>query len=319
MRRTASLVGLLVVLALVGCQPASPPPTPASANPPAAKPAEPTRGPAAGEDTKPGSGTPSTWGDTNLPASAAPGMSSDDRAGTRANAQKTKDPNAPHVAPMVTPAPLRAGLSQTTVVEGLQLPVAFELTPDGQQIFVNELYGRVRLVDEGKLQPDPVVTLPTTQGLEQGALGASGLRSPFGLDFQPGTGLPWVTDNGPQGHDEIDRLVKGGNFGWPDAVGKTGGKGRTVDPVWESGIERYGPTGLAFYTSTAVPEWQNDLFFCDWNTGSLRRLHLQPPAYDTMGQMEVIAQPCRLYVRNGPDGALYFSDHHAIYRLGPAR
>jgi len=38
-----------------------------------------------------------------------------------------------------------------------------------------------------------------------------------------------------------------------------------------------------------------------------------------MGQLAVVAQPCRLNVRNGPDGALYFSDHHAIDRLGPSR
>jgi len=57
----------------------------------------------------------------------------------------------------------------------------------------------------------------------------------------------------------VNRLVKSGIFGWPDAVGKTGGKGKTIDPVWESGLERFGPTGLAFYTGTAVPEGQNDL------------------------------------------------------------
>jgi len=76
---------------------------------------------------------------------------------------------------------------------------------------------------------------------------------------------------------------------------------------------------VAFYTGNAVPEWKNDLFFCDWNTGSLWRLNLQPPTYDTAGNLEMVTQPCRLYVRNGPDGALYFSDHHAIYRLGPPR
>ena len=43
--------------------------------------------------------------------------------------------------------------------------------PDGRQLFINELYGKVRLVENGELKPDPVVTLPTTQGLEQGALG----------------------------------------------------------------------------------------------------------------------------------------------------
>src|SRR5205823_3199381 len=84
MRRIASLVVLLWMLALVGCQPTTPPPTPASATSTTAQPADPTRAPAAGADAKP---TASTWGDTNLPASSAPGMSSDDNAAERASVQ----------------------------------------------------------------------------------------------------------------------------------------------------------------------------------------------------------------------------------------
>ena len=114
--------------------------------------------------------------------------------------------------------------------------------------------------------------------------------------------------------------LAGGNYGWPDEAGIiNGGSTNLTGPVWDSTIDRYGPTGVAFYTGNAVPEWRNDLFFCEWNTGSLWRLNLKPPAYETLGELEPIAQPCRLYVRNGPDGALYFSDHHAIYRLGPRR
>jgi len=149
---------------------------------------------------------------------------------------------------------------------------------------------------------------------------ASGVRSPFGLDFQPGTGLPWVSDNGPQGDDEINRIVMSGNYGCPAPPARSARA--TATGLILSGTlapSGYGPTGITFYTGTAVPEWRNDLFFCDWNTGSLWRLNLQPPSYDTAGEKEVVAQPCRLYVRNGPDGSLYFSDHHAIYRLGPPR
>src|SRR3954452_15757877 len=107
MRRIGSLVLFFGVLVLLGCQPPAASPAPVSDTPSAD-----------------GKGAPATWEDTNLPASSAPGMSSDDSPGQRADAQKATDPNAPHVVPMVTPAPLRAGISQTTVVEGLQLPVA---------------------------------------------------------------------------------------------------------------------------------------------------------------------------------------------------
>ncbi len=167
-----------------------------------------------------------------------------------------------------------------------------------------------------RLNPDG--SIPADNPFPGQAAYATGFRSPFGLDFHPLTGLPYVTDNGPQGHDEVNRVVARGNYGWPEVAGRsTKNDTAYVDPVWESGLERLGPTGLAFYTGSLMPEFQNDLFFCDWNTGSLWRLRLEPPDYGRSGNPEVVAQPCRLYVRTGPDGALYFSDHHAIYRLAP--
>jgi aldose sugar dehydrogenase len=448
MRRAAATGSLLLALGLLACAPASQPSTlkpAASAITAATTVGRPAAGPAA-------SGRPAQtgWEGTNLPNTAAPGASSDDSEDERQDDEKkgrrtrlSVDLATPRTVPRVEAPTRQAGIVQETFVSGLQLPVAFEFTPDGRQLFVNELYGKVRLVENGQLQPDPVVVLPTTQGLEQGALGlaldpafarnrwfyvfysqsvegkneprrnrivrftehdgrgtdetiiydnlpigkpgpenvngdhnggrigfgpdgklyvtmgdaakrsdarkpkslfgkvlrlnpdgsipndnpdpeepvwAMGFRSPFGIDFQPGTGLPWVSDNGPQGHDEINRVVKGGNYGWPDVAGAASdGDPKLTDPIWESGPDRYGPTGVAFYSGKAVPQWQNDLFFCDWNTGSLWRLNLQAPSYTVSGGLEAVAQPCRLYVRSGPDGALYFSDHHAIYRLGPPR
>lgn len=452
MRRAAQIVASFGILALTACTVATPRPAPA---PPAT--AIPKT--AAGAGLAPATAvvgtvaavaaTPATWQDTNLPTSAAPGASTDDSADERQDGEKrgsrtrlSVDLTTPRIVPTTGRPAVPTALTQDVYVGGLMLPVAFEFAPDGHTLFVNELYGKVRLVEDGQLRPDPVVVLPTTQGLEQGALGlaldpqfsrnrwfyvfysqavegkneprrnrivrftehngrgteetiildnlpigkpgpenvngdhnggriafgpdgklyvtmgdaarrsdarkpkslfgkvlrinpdgsipsdnphpgepvfAMGFRSPFGLDFQPGTGLAWVSDNGPQGHDEINRVVGGGNYGWPDEAGKVSGESKLLDPIWESGVERFGPTGVAFYRGNAIPEWKNDLFFCDWNTGSLWRLNLQPPAYDTAGKLEQVTQPCRLYVRSGPDGALYFSDHHAIYRLGPPR
>ena len=369
-----------------------------------------------------------------------------DADGARGRDDATAETDRAPVAPTVpTPVP-RPGLRQDVYVSGLALPVAFEFAPDGR-LFVNELGGQVRLVEGGVVRPEPVVTVPTTKGLEQGALGlaldpdfarnrhlyvfysepregtneprrnrlvrfteidgrgadrqvildnlpigkpspenlngdhnggrigfgpdgklyvtvgdvaqsssvrklesphgkllrlnsdgsvpadnpypkrpvfATGLRSPFGLDFHPVTGLPWVSDNGPRGHDEINAIVPRGDYGWPDRAGRevvrraSGSDRPPLDPVWDSGSQRLGPTGVAFYTGSLMPEFRDDLFFCDWNSGSLWRLQLAPPNYDAAGQPEVVTQPCRLYVRTGPDGALYFSDHHAIYRLGPS-
>ncbi len=46
-----------------------------------------------------------------------------------------------------------------------------------------------------------------------------GHRNPFGLTVDPLTGTPWVSENGPESFDEINRIEAGGNYGWPEVSG----------------------------------------------------------------------------------------------------
>jgi len=51
------------------------------------------------------------------------------------------------------------------------------------------------------------------------AIWAYGLRNPFTFDVQPGTGRIFVNDVGDKLFDEINDIVKGGNYGWSDTEG----------------------------------------------------------------------------------------------------
>src|SRR5690606_30336869 len=42
-----------------------------------------------------------------------------------------------------------------------------------------------------------------------------GHRNAQGLAWHPETGEPWATEIGPLGGDELNRLIPGGNYGWP--------------------------------------------------------------------------------------------------------
>ncbi len=56
-------------------------------------------------------------------------------------------------------------------VENLNFPVAMEFAPDGR-LFFTEKYGAVRVINaDGKLQPQPVIVLPTDAAGERGLLG----------------------------------------------------------------------------------------------------------------------------------------------------
>ena len=47
---------------------------------------------------------------------------------------------------------------------------------------------------------------------------AFGIRNSFGLAFDPVTGNLWETENGPECNDELNRIVRGGNYGWGPAA-----------------------------------------------------------------------------------------------------
>jgi glucose/arabinose dehydrogenase len=51
------------------------------------------------------------------------------------------------------------------------------------------------------------------------AIWALGLRNPFTFDIQPGTGRILENDVGDKLYDEINDIVKGGNYGWADTEG----------------------------------------------------------------------------------------------------
>ena len=49
-----------------------------------------------------------------------------------------------------------------------------------------------------------------------------GHRNPWKLTIDPLTGIPWVGEVGPHNGEEVNRILKGHNYGWPYRVGNTG-------------------------------------------------------------------------------------------------
>jgi glucose/arabinose dehydrogenase len=100
---------------------------------------------------------------------------------------------------------------------------------------------------------------------------ARGLRNPYGLAFRPTTGALYATDNGRDDHDdqvpdELNRIVRGGNYGFPDCWGRGGGthcKG-TIAPV--ALFEPHSSAdGLVFYSRRTFPErYRGDAFVAEW-------------------------------------------------------
>ncbi len=103
---------------------------------------------------------------------------------------------------------------------------------------------------------------------------ASGTRNPYDVAFFPGTGTLFATDNGrdvPASGvpDELNQIVDGGNYGWPDCWGVNGGSNcsGTLPPVVE--LPAHGAAGgLAFYTGDLFPQWRNNAFVAFYGANS---------------------------------------------------
>lgn len=71
-----------------------------------------------------------------------------------------------------------------------------------------------------------------------------GHRNPQGMAWNP-AGALFVVEHGESGHDEINRIKPGMNYGWPLAEGNERRGG--MEPAWiESGRSTWAPAGAAF-------------------------------------------------------------------------
>ena len=147
---------------------------------------------------------------------------------------------------------------------------------------------------------------------KQGAIWAYGFRNAFSFDFDPVSHGLLATMNGPGDNDELDVVIKGGNYGWPPSGYKY--KPGIVDPIAVMNPP-IGPTGMTFYTSDQIPDWKNDWFYCNYHQGQLRRVRLAPESRDRIVFEEVVKNGCNLNVANGPDGALYYASPKGIFRI----
>lgn len=154
-----------------------------------------------------------------------------------------------------------------------------------------------------------------------------GHRNPQGLARHPTTGEIWLTEHGPQGGDELNRLEAGANYGWPVITyGEKYGGGKIGEGKAKAGMAQpvhyYVPSiatgGLGFYQGHPFAAWNGDAFI-----GALRDRHLNRLAFAPDGKVieyRLLAE-LRLRVRDvkqGPDGLLYLlAEQGALIRLDP--
>ena len=199
-----------------------------------------------------------------------------------------------------------------------------DLTTRPKAQLLDNGYGKVvYITTEGKpVAGNPFINTP-------GALPeiyTYGHRNAQGLDIHPVTGDLWLNEMGPRGGDELNLIKPGKNYGWPTITYGIEYSGQAISngATQKDGLEQpvyywdpvLSPSGMAFYTSNAVPEWENNLFLGGMSSKHIARIVLKDNK--VIGEERLLTNENQRFrdVGMGKDGALYaVTDEGRLYRI----
>ena len=162
-----------------------------------------------------------------------------------------------------------------------------------------------------------------------------GHRSPQGLVIHPETGDLWMTEHGPQGGDELNRIEPGKNYGWPViGYGLNYVSGSPIhEGLFKEGMEQpvrfwvpsIATSGLMVYTGDKFPLWYGNIMAGGLAGEQLARLQLDDDYRRVVVEETLAYGMGRIRdVRQGPDGYIYLAisdrrgDPTSLVRLVPA-
>jgi glucose/arabinose dehydrogenase len=198
----------------------------------------------------------------------------------------------------------------------------------------NDYAGKtIRIRDDGSIPPDnPFVNRPGYKP----AIYTLGHRNGHSMALNPETGEFWVTEQGPNGGDEINVLKPGANYGWPFvSFGRNYMGPRISDNPIREGTElpvvfwvpSIAVTGGTFYTGDVFTGWKRNFFVGGLRlgetprTGHLERIQFNEKWEEVRRESLLTDLKQRVRdVRQGPDGLLYVltsEDAGAVLRIEP--
>jgi glucose/arabinose dehydrogenase len=162
---------------------------------------------------------------------------------------------------------------------------------------------------------------------------ALGLRNSFEFTFDPISQQIFATENGVFSHDELNLIIRGGNYEWPGREGCVSSD-IVVDTVHGVPIPALldlapeppavAPTGIAFAPNDYYgPDTAGDLFYCEYNTSDIYRVKLSASRIAVISRhlfSNSAAFDCRAPIELvfDSDGALLISNGFCLLRAVPA-
>jgi glucose/arabinose dehydrogenase len=167
-----------------------------------------------------------------------------------------------------------------------------------------------------------------TQGA-RGEIWAYGFRNPWRFSFDRETGDLWAGDVGQSTREEVDFVVRGGNYGWREMEGfgcRGGGSGCNpadfLPPVFDYARGSGGTcsvTGGFVYRGTAIPGLRGAYVFTDYCSGVIYALRAVNGVLTEQGEIARTGFRVSTLAQDN-EGELYVLQHAGaggIYKLVP--
>ncbi len=168
-------------------------------------------------------------------------------------------------------------------------------------------------------------------GLQCAEIYASGFHSPRAWSFDPASAQVqiWLADSGQDRWEEVDRVARGGNYGWPLREGThcADDRPKCADPapavVLTGPVAEYphrlgnSVTGGLVYHGSAIPWLKDRYVFGDFTSGSIFALRQQPDG--SLQVEEILRTGAKLSsFAEGPDHELYYVNYSGtVHELTP--
>lgn len=163
------------------------------------------------------------------------------------------------------------------------------------------------------------------RGDAQPEIWSFGHRNPQGAALDLNGNL-WAVEHGAKGGDEVNRIRKSANYGWPVIaygrhysgfkIGEGTAKPGMEQPefFWDPSIA---PSGMMIYSGKLFPKWRGDVF-----VGSLKFDYISRLSGGTLKEVEQLksTRTARVRdVREAPDGSIWFIAENtgSIFRIAP--
>lgn len=165
-------------------------------------------------------------------------------------------------------------------------------------------------------------SIPSDNPFPNSAVYSYGHRNDYGIAFDNKTGVGISTENGENTYDQINLVIKGANYGWPNLrpqdTNPELSNSSIVKPIMVYMYE-IAPTQAVFYDNNLYPALNGTFLYGSYNRGEIYGLKLDSDAKHVQEAIEikipqnVLTDPVTA-IAISPTGEIYFAGHH-IYKL----